>query len=148
MKKTLIAVTLLIALFLSAPAGSADFYKLSGTIRGLSGHYKAYLFLYTSPPDSWFTDGAYKKLIIFPANIKEGRADYSFMLPEGTYAISVFEDTNENGKFDVGGYFNIPREPYGFYRRYRPFWRLPVFSDCALKLTGNYLNANIPLAIK
>jgi len=70
------------------------------------------------------------------------------MLPEGTYAISVFEDRNENQKLDFGGFFNIPREPYGFYRRYRSFWRMPAFSDCALKLSGNFLNANIPLAIK
>ncbi len=145
MKKTLFAITAVVILFLSFPCESADLYKLAGTIRGLSGHYKAYLFLYNAETDNWFADGAYKKLIIFPSNIKDGKADYSFMLSEGRYAIAVFEDTNENQKFDTGGLFGVPREPYGFYRRYRPFWRLPSFSDCALDLSGNYLNANIPL---
>ena len=148
MKKKLFMITALVILLFAAPSGGAGLCKLSGTIRGLSGHYKAYLFLYNDETDNWFTETAYKRLIIFPANIKDGKADYSFMLPEGRYAIAVFEDTNENQKFDAGGLFNIPRESYGFYRRYRPFWRLPSFSDCAFDLSGNYLNANIPLTRK
>lgn len=148
MKKSLFIITVLAVMFFSLPAGGADIYKLSGTIRGLSGGYKAYLFLYNAAPDNWFSDGAYKKIIIFPSNIRDGKADYSFMLPKGSYAVAVFEDTNENQKFDLGGFFNTPVEPYGFYRRYRPFWRLPDFSDCALNLTGNFLNANVPLTRK
>ncbi|HNY10989.1 MAG TPA: DUF2141 domain-containing protein [Candidatus Wallbacteria bacterium] len=148
MKKTLIIIAALIISLLSVPAGSAGFYKLAGTIRGLSGHYKAYIFLYNAGPDSWFANDAYKKIIIYPSNIKDGKADYSFMLPEGAYAVAAFEDTNDNQKLDVGGFFSVPREPYGFYRRYYSFWRMPSFSDCALNLSENFLNANIPLTRK
>ena len=34
-------------------------------------------------------------------------------LPEGEYAISAFQDLNQNGKLDVNS-LGIPKEPYGF----------------------------------
>jgi uncharacterized protein (DUF2141 family) len=34
-------------------------------------------------------------------------------LPEGSYAVSVYQDSNDNGKLDKN-IFGIPREKYGF----------------------------------
>jgi uncharacterized protein (DUF2141 family) len=34
------------------------------------------------------------------------------LLPEGEYVISIYQDTNGNGKLDMG-MFNIPKEPVG-----------------------------------
>jgi uncharacterized protein (DUF2141 family) len=58
----------------------------------------------------------------FPNTYVEGRRvtiDASVMtvsfagLPRGSYAVSVFQDLNENGELDVN-LLGIPKEPYGF----------------------------------
>ncbi|MEE4211219.1 MAG: DUF2141 domain-containing protein [Parvularcula sp.] len=36
------------------------------------------------------------------ANVKAGTAQYSFDVPEGRYAVSVWHDINANGVFDMG----------------------------------------------
>ncbi|MCB0515558.1 MAG: DUF2141 domain-containing protein [Chitinophagales bacterium] len=51
-------------------------------------------------------------------------------LPEGEYALTAFQDENENGKLDTN-FWGIPVEKYGFYRAYRPIFSAPKFEDCA-----------------
>lgn len=44
----------------------------------------------------------------------------SFKLPYGKYAISIYQDMNDNGKLDLG-IFSIPKEPIGFGNNYKPY---------------------------
>ena len=45
----------------------------------------------------------------------QGQAEWIITgLPAGTYAVAVFHDINNNGKFDSAGLFFRSREPYGF----------------------------------
>lgn len=48
------------------------------------------------------------------------QAVVSLMVPAGTYAISIYQDINSNGKLD-SNFINIPKEPIGFGNNYRPF---------------------------
>lgn len=54
-------------------------------------------------------------------------------LPPGTYAISVFEDLNENHKLDHN-LFGIPREPVGASNNPRPRMGPPRFGECAFRV--------------
>jgi len=54
-------------------------------------------------------------------------------LPEGTYAVSVFHDVNENGELDTN-FLGIPTEPYCFSQNYRPKLSAPDFKDCAFQM--------------
>ena len=46
----------------------------------------------------------------------------------GTYSILVYQDVNENGKFDKS-FLGMPLEPYGFSNNVRPFFRAPTFNE-------------------
>ena len=59
---------------------------------------------------------------------------FSFVLPEGQYAISVYQDINDNKKLDLG-LFGIPKEPTGFGNNFRPRFSAPKYKDCAILLT-------------
>ena len=43
-----------------------------------------------------------------------------FTLPEGKYAVAIYQDLNENGELGMN-FLQIPREPIGFGNNYKPF---------------------------
>jgi len=49
---------------------------------------------------------------------------------QGRYAISTFQDLNDNGVLDTGA-FGIPTEPYGFSRNATGAFGPPTFDDAA-----------------
>ncbi len=125
-------------------ASAGHSYKISGHIRGLTGEHKVYISIYSNEAN--FEDGlASKSLIIYPAKIKEEKAEYFFLMPEGQYLIMAFEDKNGDGKLNYGGFFNTPREPYGFYKRFRPLLNAPSFDRLKFNLNKEIINANINL---
>lgn len=56
-------------------------------------------------------------------------------LPHGKYAISVFQDLNENGKLDTN-FLGIPTEPYGYSQNPRPRFRAATFEEAAFEYSG------------
>jgi uncharacterized protein (DUF2141 family) len=56
-------------------------------------------------------------------------------VPDGEYAVTLFQDLNENYRLDLGEY-DIPTEPYGFSRNFVPRSK-PTFADCAFKAEGD-----------
>jgi uncharacterized protein (DUF2141 family) len=54
-----------------------------------------------------------------------------FNIPAGKYAVSIYQDTNENGKLDQN-FLGIPREPVGFGNNYRPFGK-PSFESALIE---------------
>ena len=69
-------------------------------------------------------------LTVTPHNNK---AVAEFDIPNGEYAIAIFQDINKNGKLDTG-WFGIPKEPYGFSKNFRPIMSAPKFNDCSFIL--------------
>ncbi len=58
-----------------------------------------------------------------------------FDLPPGEYAVSTYQDVNNNGKLDR--YFiGKPKEPYGFSNNVKPFGP-PSYKDCKFNLTSS-----------
>jgi uncharacterized protein (DUF2141 family) len=57
----------------------------------------------------------------------------TFVLPKGSYAVSVFHDLNGNGILDKN-LFGAPKEPYGFSKNYRPVIRAPRFDEVKVEI--------------
>lgn len=56
-----------------------------------------------------------------------------FNVPPGKYAVSIYQDVNENGKLDQN-FLGIPKEPVGFGNNYRPFGK-PKFESALIDYT-------------
>jgi uncharacterized protein (DUF2141 family) len=65
-------------------------------------------------------------------------------IPEGVYAIVVFQDLDEDGKLKLG-WFNIPKEPVGFGNNFKPHLSKPKFADCAVSIKGTATTFSIKL---
>lgn len=62
---------------------------------------------------------------------------YTFRdLPQGTYAISVFHDENNNGALDTN-LIGIPKENYGFSNNIRHLMRATSFDEAKFVLKKN-----------
>ncbi|MEN0051768.1 MAG: DUF2141 domain-containing protein [Bacteroidota bacterium] len=78
-------------------------------------------------------------------NIKvEGQNDCTLVfknMPNGTYAISLYHDENENGELDLG-LLKLPKEPYGFSNNPNTMFGPPSFEEASFQVDTN-LTINI-----
>ncbi len=58
-------------------------------------------------------------------------------LPAGDYAVSLYQDEDENGKLNVGKLIPIPSEKYGFSNNPSTTFGPPDFEDCLFTLDDN-----------
>ncbi|MEO9871309.1 DUF2141 domain-containing protein [Ekhidna sp.] len=66
--------------------------------------------------------------------IKSDSVQFSFKgLGEGTYAVSIFHDVNDNGKLD-SNFMGIPSEPYAFSNNAKGMFGPPSFEDCQFEI--------------
>ena len=65
-----------------------------------------------------------------------GTATYSFELPNGTYAIGIFIDTNYNNEMDRN-FFGVPKEQYGFSNDAKGSFGPPSFKDASFTVSGD-----------
>lgn len=54
-------------------------------------------------------------------------------LPQGRYAVAIFQDYNDNGKLDRN-LFGIPQEPYAFSQEPESKWRAPSWEEISVDL--------------
>lgn len=73
-----------------------------------------------------------------PNNASDINTTFS-SIQEGTYAIGVFQDLNNNGKLDVN-FFGIPKEPYAFSNNTKPLFKAPSFEQCKFEIAENTPN--------
>jgi uncharacterized protein (DUF2141 family) len=55
-------------------------------------------------------------------------------IPNGDYAIAIYQDQNGNGKLDTN-FFGIPKEPYAFSNNKVPVFSEPSFEKCKFQFT-------------
>lgn len=53
--------------------------------------------------------------------------------PGGRYAVTVYNDKNDNGRFDKN-WIGMPREPWGVSNNIRPTLRAPRFDEAVIEL--------------
>ena len=62
---------------------------------------------------------------------------YTFKsLPEGSYAVAIYQDENNNDNCDKN-FIGVPTEPYAFSNDMRPKLSAPSFEDCMITLDRN-----------
>ena len=64
-------------------------------------------------------------------------------IPDGTYALVLFIDTNNNGKFDKN-FFGIPKEQFGFSNNAMGKLSAPTFEQVKFNIAGKTIQ-NIKL---
>ncbi len=68
--------------------------------------------------------------------IESDQVEFLFSgLGEGTYAISIFHDENDNGKLD-SNFIGIPSEPYAFSNNAKGMFGPPSFDQCKFEVKG------------
>jgi uncharacterized protein (DUF2141 family) len=62
-----------------------------------------------------------------------GSMDFLFEIPDGIYAVMIYQDLNENKELDRR-IIGIPKEPYGLSNNFTPHFGPPKFDDCKFNL--------------
>jgi len=69
--------------------------------------------------------------------INDEMITFSFKgLDHGVYAVSIFQDENNNGKLDAN-FMGIPSDPYAFSNNAKGLFGPPDFDDCKFELAGS-----------
>lgn len=113
--------------------------KIAGIISKCSGKHAVHIGLYGP---KLFEGEPLRALVLEPAKCTGGQVAYGFSIEPGTYALSAFEDSNDDAKLGQGLFG--PNEPVGFYRAFSA-WRAPKFEDLKFDLTKDLAGADLEL---
>lgn len=83
---------------------------------------------------TWLGDEtvAQQKVVIVESR-EEGIVKAELQLPPGEYALSIFHDSNDNGKLDAN-FIGIPKEPVALSNNARPKFGPPKYKDAVFEL--------------
>ena len=98
--------------------------ELSGKVTGGSGKHTIHVAVWN---EAGFLAHPVEEVRIAPGAATE----FHFDVKRGRWALSAYEDVNENAKLDMGLFG--PKEPSGFWRPFHA-WRKPRFDDVALEV--------------
>ncbi len=127
--------------FYSVNAQNDTGYDITVTISNFeSNDGKVFIGLYNSEEN--FLGEMYKGTI---SKISNNQCEVILKgIPDGTYAISVYHDENDNNKMDKG-VFGIPKEDYGCSNGATGFMGPPKWEDAKFELKGKSINQHIKL---
>lgn len=86
-----------------------------------------------STKENFESEKPFQFFVISKSAMSGGVLSEAFELPEGEYGISVWDDANNNEKFDKT-FIGIPKEGYGFGNFIHKSFSKPEFSDFRLKV--------------
>lgn len=109
--------------------------RISGTVMGGSGKHPIHVALWDA---AGFLEKPVEEIRIGPGAASE----FHFEVQPGRWALSAYEDGNENGKLDMGLFG--PKEPSGFWRPFHG-WHKPRFDDVAVDVERDVTGAQIQL---
>ncbi len=124
----------LCAIQTGAPAPTT--FTLSGHVIGGSGQHAIHVALWDS---AGFLSKPAQEIVLRPGDPRE----FHFEVVRGRWALSAFDDLNDNGKLDMGTFG--PREPNGFWQPFHA-WRKPRFDDVAAEIDRDVTAADIHLS--
>ncbi|WP_445731217.1 DUF2141 domain-containing protein [Mariniflexile sp.] len=101
---------------------------------------KVFVALYNS--ESSFLNKGIKRDIV---KIKNNSCKVTFEdVANGTYAVSMFHDENDNGKMDTN-FLGIPKEDYGCSNNAKGFMGPPKWEDAKFEINNQSINQHIKL---
>jgi uncharacterized protein (DUF2141 family) len=127
--------TLLAALLAGSVALAADDANLrvvASKVKSDQG--KLYVWVYDKK-DDWLSDRyRTQKSITVAGNRSGDKVTVELLLPAGEYALSIFQDVNDDGKLERN-FIGIPKEPAGLSNNLRPKFGPPKYKDAAFPVT-------------
>jgi uncharacterized protein (DUF2141 family) len=106
--------------------------KISGLINMPS---RVYVALYDSP-ENFLTEQRFRSYVL---DVQGNDLNWLVKdVPDGQYAVSVYQDLNGNARLDRG-VFRQPTEPFGFSKAKHPFFKAPDFQQCAFEIEGAHI---------
>ena len=132
MKKIILSILLTFFISLAHAGNGIITVEISG-IKEIKGQISIGLY---NKSDGFPDKGReYKGVVI---KIKGKSVTYAFSgVPNGDYAIAIFQDSNNNGKLDKN-FWGIPKERFAFSRNATGTFGAPGFNKAKFKLNGNY----------
>jgi hypothetical protein len=109
--------------------------NLSGNVSGGSGKHVIFVAL-------WQRDGFLIHAVQQARIEPHAEPHFQFQVPIGRWAVSAFEDVNDNGVLDMGAFG--PKEPSKFWHPFHK-WRKPRFEDVAVQVDQNVTELDIKL---
>lgn len=127
-----ILVALIFSLTLTS-TNAQDNYNLTVSINGADNN-KGRIMIAVYNESSHFLSKGYKYTT---SKLSNKGCEVNFNnLPEGTYAVSVFHDENDNGKLD-SNFLGVPKEDYGCSNNAKGFMGPPKWKDAKFQLKAN-----------
>ena len=125
-----------------AATAAADSGRLIVELTGMKSDKGQLVYAMWSGSEGWLESNTIRE---GSAPIVDGVSELRFDgLPYGEYAISVYQDRNENGKLDTG-LFGIPKEPFGFSNDPKLGFGPPKYKDSAFMLEAPEYSIQIPV---
>lgn len=95
---------------------------------------KLYVWVYDKK-DDWLSDRyRTQKSIAVAGNRTGDTVAVELLLPAGEYALSIFQDVNDDGKLERN-FLGIPKEPAGLSNNLRPRFGRPKYKDAKFEVT-------------
>lgn len=141
--KTVICFATLLAGGLAQAAGENNLRVTATNVKTDAG--SVYVWVYDKK-DDWLSDRYRTQAFVKVAGHRSGdRVTVELLLPAGEYALSVFQDVNDNGKLERN-FIGIPKEPAGLSNNVRPKFGPPKYQDALFKVaTGAVTEQKIEL---
>lgn len=138
MKKTFIFLFLIASIILLCSCESKDKKESTpqlqisiSNITEIEG--TMYIAIYNNETD--FMKKTFKELVL---PISQNELITSIQVNQGKYAVSVFQDLNNNKILDKNK-MGIPTEPYGISKHPNGIFAMPTFEDCAISVNEKTL---------
>ena len=142
-----------VALLLSVPAlnaVAADGAEAGANLRVIATNVKTdqgklYVWVYDKK-DDWLSDRyRTQKSILVAGNRSNNTVTVELLLPAGEYALSIFQDVNDNGKLE-SNFIGLPKEPAGLSNNLRPKFGPPKYKNAAFAVSvGTVVEQKIEL---
>jgi uncharacterized protein (DUF2141 family) len=137
--KYLVTVVALLLAPAGMPVMAADSTDLAANLRVVATNVKSdqgkiYIWVYDKK-DDWLSDRyRTQKSVTVAGNRTDDTVTTELLLPAGEYALSVFQDVNDDGKL-ARNFIGIPKEPAGLSNNLRPRFGPPKYKDAKFNLT-------------
>jgi uncharacterized protein (DUF2141 family) len=113
-------------------AGEANLRVVATNVKTDQG--KLYVWVYDKK-DDWLSDRyRTQKSVAVAGNRTGDKVTVELLLPAGEYALSIFQDVNDDGKLERN-FIGMPKEPAGLSNNLRPKFGPPKYKDAAFPVT-------------
>lgn len=130
--KMLIALATLLTGSAALAADDANLRVVATNVKSDQG--KLFVWVYDKR-DDWLSDRYRTQKGVPVAGNRQGdKVTVDLLLPAGEYALSIFQDVNDDGKLERN-FIGIPKEPAGLSNNLRPKFGPPKYKDAKFSVT-------------